>query len=185
VIEPTAKAAAAATKSGKIGVLATKATVRRHAYEKSLGRLKDGLEVTSNGAPLLVPLVEEGWVEGDIPRQIVEYYLSPLRAAHVDTVVLGCTHYEYFQPVLRGILGDGVNLINTPHETAVELEKILRERGELSTSSKPGSVTIYSTDITDVLERVVSELFPDEAFPNQVSIQSAQIPPQIARGRSL
>ena len=182
VIEPTAQAAADATKSGKIGVLATKATVRRRAYEKSLERLRPGLEVVANGAPLLVPLVEEGWTEGEIPRQIMEHYLSPMRAAHVDTLVLGCTHYEYFQTMLKDILGGGVSVINTPQVTAVEVEKMLAARGELQSASRPGTVTIYSTDINDALERVVGDLFPNEEFPNQVTVHSAQIPPH--RGNS-
>ncbi|HEY3294174.1 MAG TPA: glutamate racemase [bacterium] len=177
VIEPTAQAAADATKSGRIGVLATKATVRRRAYEKTLERMRAGLHVVANGAPLLVPLVEEGWTEGQIPRQIVEHYLVPAREANVDTLVLGCTHYEYFQGMFKDILGDGVEIINTPRVTAVELEKILAARGELQSSDKPGTVTIYSTDINDALERVVSDLFPTEAFPNQITIHSAQVPP--------
>jgi glutamate racemase len=178
VIEPTARAAAEATVSGRIGVLATKATVRRRAYDRSLERLRSGVEVTSNAAPLLVPLVEEGWTEGEIPKQIVKHYLEPAQRAGVDTLVLGCTHYEYFQTMLRGILGEGVSIINTPFVTAVELEKTLSALGELQTGGRPGSVMIYSTDVNEALERVVSDLFPSEAFPNQISIHSAQIPPR-------
>lgn len=182
VIEPTARAAVEATSSGRIGVLATKATVRRRAYEKTLERLRSGLQVVSNGAPLLVPLVEEGWTEGQIPRQIVEHYLLPAREAHVDTLILGCTHYEYFQGMLREILGEGVTIINTPEVTAVEVEKMLAARGELQASTRPGFVAIYSTDINDALEHVVSDLFPTEAFPNQITVQSAQIPPRRGNG---
>jgi glutamate racemase len=184
VIEPTARAAAEATTSGRIGVIATKATVRRRAYENSLERLRNGVQVVSNGAPLLVPLVEEGWTEGEIPRQIVEHYLQPAREANVDTLILGCTHYEYFQGMLHKILGEGVRIINTPEVTAVELEKTLAAHGELQTPGRPGSVTIYSTDINEALERVVAELFPTEAFPNQVTVQSAQIPPHRGGGRT-
>ncbi len=178
VIEPTARAAVAATRSGRIGVLATKATVRRKAYDMALDRLKPGVTVVSNGAPLLVPLVEEGWTEGEIPRKVVEHYLQPAREAGIDTLVLGCTHYEYFQKVLREILGSGVSIVNTPSVTATDLEQLLRERNDLQSSGAPGTVTIYSTDINDALERVVNDLFPEEAFPHQVTIHSAQIPPQ-------
>jgi glutamate racemase len=178
VIEPTARAAAGATSNHRVGVLATKATVRRRAYEKALGRLIPDIQVTSNGAPLLVPLVEEGWTDGEIPRQIVEHYLMPIREAEVDTLVLGCTHYEYFKEVLQETLGDGVSIINTPRVTAIELERLLQARHQLTTSERPGSVLIYSTDINDALERVVSDLFPDETYPGQVTIQSAQVPPQ-------
>ncbi|RPH93215.1 glutamate racemase [candidate division KSB1 bacterium] len=177
VIEPTAKAAEKATVTGRVGVLATKATVRRQAYDKLLSRLRPGVQVFSNGAPLLVPLVEEGWTEGEIPKQIVEHYLTPIRRAGVDTLVLGCTHYEYFTETMHAIMGDGVSIINTPQVTAIELEKILAARGELQRSDKPGTVIAYSTDINEALDLVVNGLFPNPVFPNQITIQSAQIPP--------
>lgn len=178
VVEPTARAAAKATVSGRIGVLATKSTVRRQAYDKSLSRLRPGVQVFSNGAPLLVPLVEDGWTEGDIPRQIVEHYMAPIRKAGIDTLVLGCTHYEYFKDTLKTIIGSDVSVINTPEVTAIELEAILKERNELQASGHQGTVTIFSTDINEALEIVVRDLFPDPRFPNQITIQSAQIPPQ-------
>lgn len=178
VVEPTARAAAKATVSGRIGVLATKSTVRRQAYDKSLSRLRPGVQVFSNGAPLLVPLVEDGWTEGDIPWQIVEHYVAPIRKAGIDTLVLGCTHYEYFKDTLKTIMGSDVSVINTPEVTAIELEAILKERNELQASSHQGTVTIFSTDINEALDIVVRDLFPEPRFPNQITIQSAQIPPQ-------
>jgi len=177
VIEPTARAAFEGTKTGRIGVLATKATVRRRAYDTALERLGRKLQVVSNGAPLLVPFVEEGWTDGEIPRKIVEHYLEPIRNADIDTLILGCTHYEYFVPVMQQVLGTKVSIINTPNVTAVALENLLNERDEKRTGGRPGAVTIYSTDINDALERVVSDLFPTEAFLGQISVQSAQIPP--------
>jgi glutamate racemase len=180
VVEPTARAAAQATSGGRIGVLATKATVRRQAYDKALSRLRPGVQVFSNGAPLLVPLVEEGWTEGEIPRRIVEHYLEPIRRAGVDTLVLGCTHYEYFKDVLREVMGADVSIINTPQVTADELGVILRKRHELQTADHAGTVTIFSTDINEALEIVVRGLFPKSEFPNQITVHSAQIPPQRA-----
>jgi glutamate racemase len=180
VVEPTARAAAKATVSGRIGVLATKATVRRQAYDKALNRLRPGVQVFSNGAPLLVPLVEEGWTEGEIPRQIVEHYLTPIRRAGVDTLVLGCTHYEYFKDVLRDAMGEGVSIINTPQVTADELGALLRGRDELQSADHPGTVTIFSTDINEALDIVVRSLFPEPKFPSQITVHSAQIPPHRA-----
>ena len=177
VIEPTARAAASATRSGTIGVMATKATVRRRAYDEALARLKPGVDVVSNPAPLLVPLVEEGWTDGNIPRQVVEHYLEPIRAAHADTLVLGCTHYEYFVKTMQIVLGKDMRIINTPHVTTDELSSLLDQRGIAARTDQPGSVTVYSTDITDALERVVQDLFPNPVYPNQVTILSAQVPP--------
>lgn len=185
VVAPTARAAAEGTVSGRIGVLATKATVRRQAYDRFLSRLRPGVLVFSNGAPLLVPLVEEGWTEGDIPRRIVEHYLTPISRAGVDTLVLGCTHYEYFKDMMREVMGAGVTIINTPQVTADELGTLLRERDELQTEDRPGAVTIYSTDINEALDTVVRGLFPEPRFLNQVTVRSAQIPTlSAARARS-
>ena len=122
--------------------------------------------------------MEEGWTQGDIPRRIVAHYLEAIRRMDVDTLVMGCTHYEYFRPLLQEELGDQVTLINTPDIVARELKNILSLRGELVVSEGAGYVRIYSTDISEALDRVVSELFQAQKFPNQVTIQSAQIPPQ-------
>jgi glutamate racemase len=110
----------------------------------------------------------------------VEHYVAPSKAADVDTMILGCTHYEYFRDVLRDILGDKVSIINTPEVTTDDLQTLLASRGELNGGGRPGTVRIYSTDVSEALERVVADLFADEAFPNQVTIQSAQIPPRLA-----
>jgi glutamate racemase len=182
VIEPTALGAIENTGSGRIGVIATSATVRRQAYETSLKRLRADVEVTSTGCPLFVPLVEEGWTQGDIPRQIVAHYLASIRCKDVDTLVMGCTHYEYFRSLIQEELGDQVTLINTPEIVAQELKNILLVRREQIPSAKAGYVRIYSTDISETLDRVVSDLFPEQEFPNQVTIQSAQIPPRAAKG---
>lgn len=162
VLHPTAGLAARVTKSQKVGVLATSATVKRNTYALVLNELLPGVEVTSQGCPLLVPLVEEGWREGDIPRSIVEHYLDKLIAAKVDTVVLGCTHYEYFREHIQHAMGPEVTLVDTPAATAAALDQWLMTNHDLETSGQ-GSVKIFSSDVTDALYRVVESLFPDSA----------------------
>ncbi|MBU0508544.1 glutamate racemase [bacterium] len=181
VIEPTARAAVKATRSGRIGVVATKATVRRRAYDVALAHLRADLQIASSGAALLVPLVEEGWTTGEIPRKVVEHYLEPLKRERVDTVVLGCTHYEYFVSIMQQIMGNGVQIINTPHVTTLELVSLLTERNELRSENRAGTVGVYSTDINEALERVVNDLFAEGLPTGQITVQSAQIPPFRAR----
>jgi len=171
VLHPTAAAAARATRSKKIGVLATSATVKRNTYELVLHELLPGVEVTSQGCPLLVPLVEEGWTDGDIPRAIVEHYLDSVQSAGVDTVVLGCTHYEYFREHIRHAMGANVTLIDTPAATAMELRHRLAELDCEATSGR-GSVKVFSTDVTDALHRVLETLFPRES---DISIQAVSV----------
>ncbi len=178
VLHPSASAAALATRSKKIGVLATSATVKRNTYSDVLQKLLPGVEVKSQGCPLLVPLVEEGWREGDIPRLIVEHYLEPLIAAKVDTVVLGCTHYEYFRDHIQHAMGSDVILIDTPAVTARELDHWLSTQDSLNASGK-GSVRIFSSDVTDALKRVVDSLFAstDDVTIDPVSIERLTMMP--------
>ena len=176
VIEPTARAAAKVTRTGKIGVIATSATVKRRAYDHALAKLIANVTVVSTGCPLLVPLVEEGWTEGEIPRRIVEHYLEPIRPANVDTLVMGCTHYEYFRDVIQETLGSHVSLINTPEVTARELQDLLNRSQQLNQTVESGIAQIYSTDVTDALYRVVHELFEQSLSSGRVTVQSAQVP---------
>jgi glutamate racemase len=185
VIEPTARAAATATRTGKIGVIATAATVKRRAYDLALGKLIPKVQIISNGCPLLVPLVEEGWTEGDIPRRIVEHYLDPIVPADVDTLIMGCTHYEYFRSVIQGALGDHVSLINTPEVTAQELKRLLGTGDMLYGGARAGQVKIYSTDVTDALHRVVQDLFAESLSEGRVTVHHAQVPsPSVSHQRA-
>ncbi len=177
VIDPTARAAAQSTRSKRIGVIATSATVKRQAYDHALAELVPGVLVFSNGCPLLVPLVEEGWTEGEIPRRIVEHYLDPIMPANVDTLVLGCTHYEYFRDTIQAALGRHVALINTPQVTAEQLRRQLADMSLLRDGSDVGHVQIFSTDVSDALHRVVQDLFAASLASGEVSIRAAQIPP--------
>jgi len=174
VIAPTAEAAARATKSGRIGVIATTATVKRRAYDEQLsGRIRE-VQVFSQGCPLLVPLVEEGWTEGEIPEKIVQHYLESIIASNVDTAVLGCTHYEYFRDLLQKHLGPEVVLINTPHVTSVKLGQLLQATNLARELPHSGAITIYSSDITDALYTVAGSLFDLNSTINPVRIEYAK-----------
>ncbi|MES1243538.1 MAG: glutamate racemase, partial [Acidobacteriota bacterium] len=112
VIEPGARKAAEVSR-GRVGVIATEATVRSDAYPKALRQLRPDLEILSRPCPLFVPLVEEGWHDDPITEQIAERYLRPLLDAGVDTLVLGCTHYPLLVPVLRRVAGPDVTLVDS------------------------------------------------------------------------
>jgi glutamate racemase len=159
VIAPTADAAAATTKSKRIGVIATTATVRRRAYDTALAERLGDVQVFSQGCPLFVPLVEEGWTEGEIPEKVVEHYLREMASSRIDTAVLGCTHYEYFRSHIQKYLGAGVTLINTPEVTAVRLGEMMERFGLSREDGRIGDVTIYSSDITEALYTVAGSLF--------------------------
>ena len=121
VIEPGAKAAAKATRNKKIGVIGTEATMKSNAYMKAIKALDDSIEVFGLACPLFVPLVEEGWVEGQITTMIVSKYLNDMKDKGIDTVVLGCTHYPLLKKVITEVLGSGVRLIDSAIETSLEI----------------------------------------------------------------
>ena len=102
VIEPGARAAAAASRGGTVGVIGTAGTILSGAYRRALHRVRPDLAVVEQACPLFVPLVEEGWFDHPATRLVAEEYIAPLRAAGGDSIVLGCTHC----PMLRGLIGD-------------------------------------------------------------------------------
>lgn len=129
VIEPGARAAAGATKTGHIGVIGTAGTIRSRAYETEIMKLLPEAQVTAQACALFVPLVEEGWLDTEPTRAIARNYLAPVVAAEVDTLVLGCTHYPLIKTVIGNVVGRNVRLIDSAHETAREVGEILRANG--------------------------------------------------------
>jgi glutamate racemase len=125
VVEPGARAAVSATSTGRIGVIGTLGTVNSGAYEHAIKAICPGATVVARACPLFVPLVEEGWLDTEPTRLIAREYLAPVRAAAVDTLVLGCTHYPLLKPLLAEVLGPDVQLIDSAEQTAAETARVL------------------------------------------------------------
>ena len=137
VIEPGATAAVAATRSGRIGVIGTAGTIASGAYARAITARRPDAVVTSQACPLFVPLIEEGWFDHPAAELIAREYLEPLRAAQVDVLVLGCTHYPLLKPLLGRVLGQEVRLIDSAEETAAEVARELAARGLAAGPSQP------------------------------------------------
>jgi glutamate racemase len=153
VIEPGAKAAAGATRNGRIGVIGTDATIRSSAYAKAIRALDESIEVTGLACPLFVPLVEEGWTEGVITELTAERYLKYLSGKGIDTLVLGCTHYPLLKDILSKVMGGGVTLIDSAIETAREVKRTLAVLSLLNTAG--GKLRrFYVTDAPDKFVQV-------------------------------
>ena len=125
MIEPGTKKALAVTGNKRIGVIGTKATITSGAYEASLKRLDPAVKVFSTACPLFVPLVEEGWTDGEVTEKAARIYLEPLKEFGIDTLILGCTHYPMLVDLIGRVMGDRVKLVNPAHETAEEARKML------------------------------------------------------------
>jgi glutamate racemase len=145
VIEPGARAALAATKSGRVGVIGTEGTIRSGAYEAALRRQDARVRVTSRACPLFVPLVEEGWVDHPVTRSVAREYLTPLLSRKIDALVLGCTHYPLLKSVLVRVAGKA-ELIDSAEETAKAVRSRLLQDGLLADRTRAGAVTYFSSD---------------------------------------
>src|SRR5438128_9477472 len=132
VIEPGARAAARFTRSGRIGVIGTRATISSHAYARALeGASRRRLQVIEKACPLLVPLAEEGWLDHPAALEVAREYLLPLRRRGIDTLVLGCTHYPLLRKVIEEVMGPDVRLIDSGEEAAAEARRVLKRRSAL------------------------------------------------------
>ena len=157
VVEATAKKAASSTKNGRIGLIATPASIRSGAYAPAIRRYAPKAEIFDRACPLFVPLVENGRTEpGDVVIEtVVREYLEPLKNAGVDTLVLGCTHYPLLSRVIGAYMGKGVSLIDSGAATAEAVAAALRAADALG-SGEPGERRYFVTDSAEGFEKVAS-----------------------------
>jgi len=125
VVEPGVAEAVRLTKNRKIGVLGTAATIRSGAFSRRLLEADPTLEVHSQACPLFVPLVENGWFDDPISAQVVARYLAPVKAAGVDTLILGCTHYPLLAGLIQQEMGEDVSLVNVSRQAVYEMKQYL------------------------------------------------------------
>jgi len=146
VVEPGARAAMRATRSGHVGVIGTAGTVKSGAYERAIRDIDPGVRITVRACPLFVPLIEEGWTDSEVTRLVAREYLEPLAAAAVDTLVLGCTHYPLLKPLIAEVMGPDVRLIDSAAETAAEAARVLADRGLESPDAGDGAHRFVASD---------------------------------------
>jgi glutamate racemase len=146
VIGPGARAAANATRTGRIGVIGTAGTIASGAYGRAIRAIRPDAIVEERACPLFVPLVEEGWFDHPAAELIAREYLAPLQAAGVDTLVLGCTHYPLLKPLIQGVMGPDVRLIDSAEETSRVLADAL---GERAIEAPAGAVPTHRFAVSD------------------------------------
>lgn len=149
VIAPGAQAAVAATRNGHIGVIGTRATIKSGAYERAIAQLNSEVRVVTRACPLLVPLIEEGWLESAVTDDVLMQYLQPLLADGVDTLVLGCTHYPLLRPAMARLLGDAVTLVDSAENCAVAIRQLLAQENLAAESNQAGVLDVALTDPPD------------------------------------
>jgi glutamate racemase len=149
VILPGARAAVRESEKGPIGVIGTRGTINSGAYERSIKKISPSARVISRPCPLFVSLAEEGWVDNEVARKTAEEYLTPLKNAGIDTILLGCTHYPLLEGVIGESLGPDVRLIDSATETAREVRRLLDETGLCRDSGIEGQREFFVTDLPD------------------------------------
>jgi glutamate racemase len=127
VIEPGARAAVKATKTGKVGIIGTRATVNSRAYERAIEELNKDVKVYAEACPLFVPLIEEGWLEDPVTDSVIARYLEKVLRVGVDTLVLGCTHYPMLREAIQRFVGPDVTLVDSAQNTALAVQKLLTQ----------------------------------------------------------
>ncbi|MFL6543702.1 MAG: glutamate racemase [Verrucomicrobia bacterium] len=149
VIKPGAQAAVAATRSQHVGVIGTRATIKSGAYERELRALNPDINVTARACPLLVPLIEEGWLDDGLTDHVIARYLGPLTQEGVDTLVLGCTHYPLLADAIGRFLAGKAKLVDSAHTCAKAVEQLLDRHSLRASRGGAASLQVALTDAPD------------------------------------
>jgi glutamate racemase len=152
VIEAGVDAALANPDAERIGIIATRGTIHSHAYQHALALRKTGLIIHGQAAPLLVPLVEENWMDHPATRLVLKSYLDPLVERGIDTLMLACTHYPLLIPALREVLPPEVRLVDSATTCAEHLRRELERLDMLAGTPGEGSLDLFLTDLSEEFE---------------------------------
>ena len=157
VIRPGAKAAINTTRNRHIGVIGTRATIKSGAYEKALHDLDPNVHVTSRACPLLVPLIEEGWLQDELTDRAITRYLEPFVQEGVDTLVLGCTHYPLLAPAIGRAFGSAITLVDSAKNCARAVQQLLDRENLRAPLENHGGLEVALTDAPDNFLSVAKE----------------------------
>lgn len=160
VVEAGARQAVEATRTGEVAVIGTASTVASRAYPQEVARLDAAVRTLSRACPLFVPMVEDGIVEGPVAEEVIRHYLGDIRQSHIDTLVLGCTHYPLLQPVMHQVLGPELRIVDAALGTARDLARVLEERDLASPNLEPGRRRFVFSDRTEAFQALARRIMP-------------------------
>ncbi len=160
VITPAVDLAVASSQTGRIGVIGTRATIASGIYEEKMLERRSECRVISRSCPLLVPLVEEGWMGRKETKTIIRKYLHPLKMQSIDTLVLGCTHYPLLKDLISPRIGKGVKIIDSSIAVASVLQNYLENHPDFREKLQQNSEKQYFvSDMTDTVRSVARHIF--------------------------
>ncbi|HBA49630.1 MAG TPA: glutamate racemase [Lachnospiraceae bacterium] len=156
VVKPGARMAAEVTRNGRLGVIATEATISSRIYTQYIQELNPNVTIYGKACPLFVPLVEEGLLEDPVTDEIARRYLTELIDIDIDTLILGCTHYPLIRSTLSKIMGPNVTLVNPAYETARELRQMLEQMNLLNEDPPKLGSNRYQFYVSDKAEKFMT-----------------------------
>jgi len=168
VVRPGAKAAAAATRVRKVGIIGTRATITSGSYQAALHDFDSRIASFGAPCPLFVSLAEEGWTGGEIAEMIAGTYLAGLKAAEIDALILGCTHFPLLRGVIGKVMGDGVALIDSAESTVHDVGEFLEKEGLLRTEP----IANHKFMVSDAPERFkeIGDMFIEEKIDRVIKV---------------
>lgn len=146
VIQPGATMAVNKSKTGRIGVIGTQATMNSGVYESAILALREEVHVYKTSCPMFVPLVEEGWWDNEIAFMIAKEYLHKMKEVEIDTLVLGCTHYPMLVNVIQEVMGENVTLVSSAEAVAKKVQEVLRKENLMSLHHEMAHHRFYTSD---------------------------------------
>jgi len=175
VIRPLAEAAAKDPKIKTIGVIGTRATINSRAYSSEIKKLNSDINVAENAAPLLVPLIEEGWASKPETRMILKKYLHPLKTKQIQTLILGCTHYPFLHQAIKKIMGRRISVPQPGEIVAASLKDYLARHKELGLSEVTAPARRYYTTDDPQSFRNLGEKFLGRKITNLAQVKITEL----------
>lgn len=152
VLEPGVVATLADPDCQRVGIIGTAGTIKSCAYQHALAMARPDLQIFAEATPLLVPLIEENWLDHPATEMIVRQYLGPMLERDIDTLVLGCTHYPLLMPLLDRVLQGRVRMVDSAQTCAQGVKRTLAEMGLLCTEPTEPTLELFLTDLSAQFE---------------------------------
>jgi glutamate racemase len=166
MIDPAIEAAISTTRNKRIGIIGTRGTIKSNAYQEKFSKADPSLKIFAQPCPLLVPLVEEGMLDGKVTVEMIKEYLDPLKKEGIDTLVLGCTHYPLLKKVIEETIDSGIVVVNPAEILVKQIKKYLEENKALGKKIKKGSGhKFYFSDEPYNLEKISQLCFSKKITP--------------------
>jgi len=159
VISPAASLVVSFQNTYRVGIIGTRATINSNEYTNKITKARPDIQVYAVPCPLLVPLVEEGWIDKPETRMIVKKYLHPLKVRQIDTLILACTHYPILKSIIQKKIGRRVRVIDSAQAVAQQLRSYFEENNCMVENNQKGNCQFYVSDITPYFEKIAQSIF--------------------------